>query len=229
MGLDLGGSQITDAGLQQLNPPRLQWLSIRDTGVTGTGIQSWLPLSSVSGLILDGRQFTPEVAQVSDCRHSRSACMATTLTQAHLELLSGIPFTEGSGPVRDADHAQYCRKVGRRTSSMENADDCAGWLDCPIAAGIPAPAAGWRHESVTAAFARTTDVAARRPRRWRRWLRRMAIAVLVLFLVGASGFVISPRWRLIADIWLSGGMYVKTTWSPSIRGYCCAGRGKTAY
>ena len=73
-------------------------------------------------------------------------------------------------------------------------------------------------------MSREPELQSRHPPRWRRWLRRMAIAVLVLILAGAVGFVVSPRWRLIANIWLSGGVYVEQHLEPfHKRHYCCAG------
>ena len=46
-GLDVSGSQITDAGLVQLDLPRLRWIRLFGTPVTSDGLCEWLPGSSV--------------------------------------------------------------------------------------------------------------------------------------------------------------------------------------
>lgn len=93
-GLDLSGSQITDEGLQRLNLPSLQWLSLRDSPMTDKGIASWLSSQTmVNGLILDGRQLTSEFAELLAQRATFKEVhlYGDAVTSEHLEWLAGVP------------------------------------------------------------------------------------------------------------------------------------------
>jgi hypothetical protein len=120
MRLDLGGTKITDAGLQQFKPRLLCEITVHNTAVTADGLREWLPQSRIAELGVDGRQLTPELVDVLvGIPHLQEVQLyGGEITEAHLELLARLPDLRrirlcwtsiGDDVVQDfrARHPQY--------------------------------------------------------------------------------------------------------------------------
>ena len=91
--VNLMQSEITDVGLAALRPKRLIALNVAGTRVTGPALQQELTGSRVQFLLIDGRQFTPELA----AQFAQSGTLRTLtlfgpqVTEEHVALVKSIP------------------------------------------------------------------------------------------------------------------------------------------
>ena len=91
--LSLMQSEITDAGLAVLNPKRLRTLNVAGTCVTSAGLQKELAGSQLQYLLVDGQQFTPELAaQLAQMKSlNMLSLIGPDVTDAHIKLLESVP------------------------------------------------------------------------------------------------------------------------------------------
>lgn len=87
-------TELTDAGLAALEPARLQALSVAGTHISAAGLQAELSTATkLQYLMLDGRQFTPELAAQLAQKKSLTmlALLGPHVTDAHVRLLESMP------------------------------------------------------------------------------------------------------------------------------------------
>jgi hypothetical protein len=91
--LSLMQSQLTDAGLSALGVQRLRALNVAGTRVTSAALQKELAGGQLQHLLIDGRQFTPNLvgrlAQLSSL--NAISLIGPDVTDAHLKLLAAAP------------------------------------------------------------------------------------------------------------------------------------------
>jgi hypothetical protein len=91
--LNLMQSEITDAGLAALNPKRLRAFNVAGTRVTSAALQRELAGSQLQYLLIDGKQFTPELAaQLAQMKSlNMLSLIGPDVTDAHIKLLESVP------------------------------------------------------------------------------------------------------------------------------------------